>query len=163
MGVALVDFANQLKVELSVPGEDPFPDAIEDDYDDFLRGGFWDARRAGLLGGFTEDDGVVTPRTGSVDISRDEIQLVIFLTAIKIVRNQLRSLKTQLDVKAGSASYSYQQSSLVLRELLKDLINERDTLIGQLSTTYGSGTSVHYIDAATLRGRFWRPADMWDC
>lgn len=163
MGVALVDFAPQLVVELSVPGEDPFPDAIDDDYDAFLRGGFWDARRAGLLGNFTEEDGVVTPRTGDEDINRDEIQLIIFLTAIKIVRNQLRKLKTQLDVKAGSTSYSYQQSSLVLRELLKDLLSERDKVIDQLSTTYGTGVTGDYFDAAALRGRFWRPADVWDC
>lgn len=149
MSVDLGDLVEDLQSEVNPPGNDLFPGAIDDEWISNLRNAFWQARLEGMLAGYTESDGVITPITGTTDLSRDLQQLIIVYAGMRVVRNTLRSLNTMFSAKAGSVSFETQQSAQVLKGLLDDLKYEKELILTRLSDV-GQVPS-HYIDAVLAR------------
>lgn len=149
MSVDLGDLTDFLVAEVNVPGGDVFTGATEDDYLVRLQNAFWEATLDGLITGYTESDGVISPTSGTTDLGRDLQQLVIFYAGISIVRNHLRSLNTAFRAKAGPVEYETQQAATVLRDLLTELQKKRAIILERLSETYATDT--YYIDAVLAR------------
>lgn len=147
MAVDLGDLIETLKREVAAPGaeETTFPDATEDIWLGNLQDAFWDARLDGMLKDFTESDGLVTPITGTTDITRDLQQLVVLYAGIRIVRNSLRALNTVFRAKAGPVEFETQNSASVLKSLLDMLMERRHGVLLRLSDL-GQVPS-YYIDA----------------
>lgn len=149
MAVLLEDLIPSLQREVSPPGEDLFPDAIDDEWLGNLQDAFWDARLDGLLEGFTEAEGVVSPMSGTTDMTRDLQQLVVLYAGIRIVRNHLRALNTLFRAKAGPVEFETQKSANLLKGLLDELHARRNLVLTRLSDV-GSVDS-YYIDALVAR------------
>lgn len=149
MAVALADLVDSLRREVSPPGEDLFPDAVDADFEGNLQDAFWEARLDGLLEGYTESGGSVTPSSGSTDLTRDLQQIIVLYAGVRIVRNHLRSLNTLFRSKAGPVEFETQKSAAVLKSLLDDLHSRRALVLARLSDV-GSSDS-YYIDALIAR------------
>lgn len=148
MAVDLGDLTEFLVAEVNIPGGDVFA-ASDDDYLLRLQNAFWEATLDGLISGYTETDGVITPSSGSTDLSRELQQLVIFYAGISIVHNHLRSINTMFKAKAGPVEYETQQAATLLRDLLAELQRKRAIVLDRLSETYA--TETFYIDAVRSR------------
>lgn len=159
MSVDLGDLVESLKREVAAPGEEEtaFPNATEDIWLGNLQDAFWDARLDGMLAGFTESDGLVTPVSGTTEITRDLQQLVVLYAGIRIVRNSLRTLNTTFRAKAGPVEFETQNSASVLKGLLDLLMERRHAVLLRLSdlgqvpsyyidAVYGRELSIHYGD-----------------
>lgn len=157
MAVDLGDLTDNLIAEVNAPGEDVFSSADEDDYLTRLQNAFWEATLDGLISGFEETDGVITPATGSTDISRELQQLVIFYAGISIVRNHIRSLDSVFRAVAGPVEFEVQKAASVLRDLLAELQRKRAILLERLSDLYGTDT--YYIDSNRARDDSLRYGD----
>jgi hypothetical protein len=157
MAVDLGDLTDNLIAEVNAPGEDVFASAVEDDYLLRLQNAFWEATLDGIISGYTETDGVITPDSGTTDISRELQQLVIFYAGISIVRNHLRNLNTVFRAKAGPVEFETQNAATVLRDLLAELQKKRAIVLDRLSETYSTDT--YYIDAVAARDESFRYGD----
>lgn len=151
MAVDLGDLVDSLKREVSVPGDfaTVFPNSTDGDLSGALSDAFWDARLDGLIVGYTETDGLVTPTSGSVELTRDLQQLVVFYAGYRIVRNALRSISTSFRAKAGPVEYETQQAATQLTEILKDLQRRRMQLLERLSDL--GQIPAFYVDAYASR------------
>ncbi len=165
MAVNLADYVASVRAEVNPPGTDVFPDASDSDWEDRLIGAFWNSRLDGFLAGYTENadhvsPGVITPvTTGAVDLPRELIQLIIFYAGLQAVRSQLLILKTLFKAQAGSVSVEQQQSSNVLRDVLKDLIDRRQQLWKQLSDQ--GFIRIGYLSALVERDRSLMLSTQW--
>lgn len=134
MAVDVTGFVENLQGEVNAPGFNLFPDATDEQWELQLIGAFWEAKLLGFLENFTMDDtGSITPVSGSTDISREEVQLVIFIAGIRALRGQMTALRTSTRYKAGPVEYEVQQSVNLLRELFKDLQDKLKLILGRLS------------------------------
>jgi hypothetical protein len=149
MAVDLSDLVDSLKREVNAPGLTQLPDATDTQYLGNLQDGFWEAVLDGLIEGYTETDGIVTPVSGTTDLSRELQQLVVFYAGFRIVRNLMRDLKTAFKASAGPVSYETEQSANLLKSILDDLKGKRNFLLNRLSDL-GAVNSV-YIDALSAR------------
>ncbi len=151
MAVDLGDLVESLKREIASPGEyeATFPNSTDDSLVGSLSDAFWEARLDGLLVGFVEGDGVVTPITGTTDLSRDLQQLIVFYAGYKILFNVLRGIQTSFRAKAGPVEFETQQSASALTEILKELKFRRNLLLTRL-TEIGAIPS-YYVDAYLSR------------
>jgi len=146
MSVDLGDLVDNLKAEVNAPGEDVFgTDASDDDYIHRLQNAFWETLLDGLVSGYFETDGIVTPDSGSTEISRERQQLVIFYAGISIVRNHIRSLDTVFRAVAGPVEFEVQKAATVLRDLLAELQRKRALLLERMSDTYS--TDAYFFDS----------------
>lgn len=157
--IDLGDLIESLQREVNAPGLDQLPGATDTDYLGNLQDGFWEAVLDGVISGYTESDGIVTPVSGDTDLGRDLQQLVVFYAGFRIVRNQLRDLKTLFKTAAGPVSYETQQSALILSRIMDDL-NKRRSIILQRLGDIGNTSSV-YIDGVIARDEAVRYGDTW--
>ena len=144
-----------LQREVAVPGEfgTYFPDTLDEELTPALGDGFAQAQLEGWFPDVTLDTGtfVTTP-----DISLAGGQLVVYFTAMRMVRARLFNRASRESYRAGPAEYETEFSSLVMREILKDFRTKIDTLTKQAK----SATAVYVIDsymtrAATDWGAFY--------
>lgn len=152
MAVDLSELIDSLKREVGTPGNEDstFPDALDADWLGHLQDGFWQARLDGMLEGYQETDGVVTPVASSAaDLTRDLQQLVVLYAGIRIVTNQLRGIQTLFRAKAGAVEYETQQSAQVLKEILQELHRRRAVALERLSDLGQAET--YYVDAVAER------------
>lgn len=149
MAVDLGDLIEPLQREVSPPGEDLFPNATEDEWLGNLQDAFWDARLDGLLEGYTEVDGSVTPVSGTTEMARELQQIVVLYAGVRIVRNHLRALNTLFRAKAGPVEFEQQKSANLLTDLLAELRDRRKTLLIRLGDL--GLTDSYYIDALVAR------------
>lgn len=149
MAVDLSDLLDSVKREVSAPGLTQLPNATDADYLGNLQDGFWETVLDGLISGYTESDGIVNPVSGDTDLPRDLQQLVVFYAGFRIVRNQLRDLKSTFRTKAGPVEYETQQAASVLVRILDDLKSKKSIILDRLSDTYSTNTV--YIDALRAR------------
>lgn len=165
------DYITNLQREVQPPGTVEFPNATDDDWLGNMIDGFWEARLDGLLQGYTMDENgklyhITTMNQNLPDVAqptqgpqfqnweadgqtRETVQLVIFYAGYRILRNQLRTLRTQFRAAAGPVSFEYQQSASMLVELMRDLVNRRDIVLRRLSDL--GVVPTYYIDALTSR------------
>ena len=154
MAVDLSDLVESLKREVNPPGTDYFPDASDTEFLGNLIDGFWEAVLDGLISGYTvDDDGLVTPVSGSTDMARDVQQIIVFYAGFRILRNVLRNIQTTFRAKAGPVEYETQQSASTLKDLLADLSNRRKLLLDRLSDMGAIPT--YYADAVVEREARW--------
>lgn len=152
MAVDLSDLVEVLKREVSVPGgeESTFPNADDSSWLGHIQDAFWDVRLDGMIPGYQESDGIVTPiDTSDDDLSRDLQQLVVLYAGIRIVRNQLRQIQTQFRAKAGPVEYETQQSATLLKDILAELHKRRAVVLERLSDL--GSVEDYYIDAIAQR------------
>lgn len=145
MAVDLSDLVDSLKREVNAPGIAQLPNATDPEYLGNLQDGFWEAVLDGVISGYIETDAIVTPSSGTTDLPREMQQLVVFYAGFRIVRNQMRDLKTAFKAAAGPVNYETQQSAIVLKSILEDLKIRRAFLLNTLSEN-GKIDAV-YIDA----------------
>lgn len=163
MSVDLSNYVDSLKREVSPPGVDDFPAAVDSEWIGNLADAFWEARLDGLLATFTcDENGIVTPLVTQSpplpDMGRDMVQLVVLYASFRILRNTLRGLRTEFSASAGPVHFQYQQSANLLTELIKDLINRRDIILARLSDL---GTApVYVIDGILARDDALRYGDI---
>lgn len=149
MAVDLSDLVENLKREVNAPGLNQFPDATDAQYVGNLQDGFWESVLDGAIIGYTESDAIVTPKTGTTDLPRELQQLVIFYAGARILRNQLRDIKSSFKAKAGPVEFEQQQSASLLVAILKDLMARRLALIDSLVNA--NDRSVYYFDGLAAR------------
>lgn len=150
MAVDLGNLIENLKAEVQPPGEDAFPDATDDDWVMRLMNAFWTAVLDGVINGYTVDDnGIVTPTSGTTDLSRMMQQIVVFYAGIDIVRNSLRTLNISTHSVAGPVEFEITKSANTLRDILKELQTRRDIILTRLSDLGAIPTS--YVDAVLAR------------
>lgn len=149
MAVDLGDLVQYLEAEVSPPGNDLFADTEDDEWITRLANGFWNARLDGLLAGYVEADGAVTPTSGDTDMSRELQQVIVFYAAYDTILLALRSLNTTFRAQAGPVSYETGQSAQVLRDIANALREKRNLLLSRLSDI--GATSDYVIDAIIAR------------
>jgi hypothetical protein len=151
MAVDLSDLVESLQREVNAPGIDQLPDATTAQYTGNLSDSFWQAKLEGLITGYTESDGIVTPEdtVNGVDLPREQQQLIVFMAGMRIITNQLRDMKTTFRAKAGPVEYETQQSANLLVEILKNLRSQKASILDYLAE-HGA-TSVTIIDAVRYR------------
>jgi hypothetical protein len=152
MAVDLGDLVESLQREVSPPGQldDLFPGIGDDVWIGYLSDGFWEIRLDGMLAGYIEEDGEITPTaTGGTDLPRELQQLIVLYAGIRLLRNQLMNTGTLFRAQAGPVEFETQNSAQLLRDLFAELRAKRDFLLGQL-TELGLVTYA-YIDMVQAR------------
>lgn len=159
MAVDLGDLVDNLKASVNPPGQDLYPDATDDDWLTRLQNAFWSARMDGMLAAYTESDGSITPLSGTTDITRDLLQIVVLYASIDVAYNTLQNMRTQFRASAGNVSFEYQQSANAITQILKELSERRKIILTRLSDL---GTVPAYaIDAVIARDMAMRYVDTW--
>lgn len=133
MAIDLADLVDSIKLEVSPPGQDLFPDASDDEWAARLANAFWNARIDGMLPGYVESDGLVTPITGDTDMPRDLQQVIVFMAAYDTVFLKLLNTQTGFRAKAGSVEYETSSSAQILRDLANSLRDRYLLLLRRLS------------------------------
>lgn len=150
MSVDLGDRIPDLVAEINPPGVDLYTAAGDADWIDRLKNGFWSAVLEGVIKGYAvDDDGLVTPTTGTTDMPRDLQQIVVLYTAYKVVLYKLLEAKTRFKAVAGPVSYETEQSAGVLREVLQNIRNSLNLVINRLGDMNAVNTTV--LDAVIER------------
>lgn len=148
--VDVSDLIDQLKSSVNPPGTNLFPDALESDWVNNLRNGFWEATLDGVIIGYTEDEGAITPITpGTVDFPKDLQQLTILYAGVTIIRNYIMNMKSVFRTVAGPVEYEVQFSAQVLKSILDELVRKRSIILQRLSDL--NHTNSFYFDAAIAR------------
>lgn len=161
MAVDLGDLIEDLQSEVNPPGSTLVPTDDEDAWLSNLRNAFWQARLEGMLPGYQEASGSITPisPTGS-DLGRELQQLIIIYAGIRIIRNTIRGINTQFRASAGPVTFETQQSAQVLKGILDDLFEEKKLILLRLSDV-GKVPTV-YIDSVIARDESLRFGDsLW--
>lgn len=149
MAVDLEELVPSLRRMVNPPGSELFPDATDGILTGYLSDAFWLAKLDGFFGGYTENDGLVSPESGTTELARDWQQLIVFYAGAQIVENELRGKNTAFRTKAGPVEYEVQNSAQLLREHLLSLNKRRDYLLDLLSTKYN--ITPGYIDMIAAR------------
>lgn len=149
MAVDVSDLIDLLKSSVSPPGTDLFPDAVESDWLNNLRNGFWDAVLDGIITGYTEDDGSISPVSGTIEFPKDLQQLTILYAGITILRNYLMNMNSMFRSKAGPVEFETQKAPSVLKGILDELVRRRTQILTRLLDT--KSTNSYYIDSAIAR------------
>ena len=146
--VDLSEFTDSLRREVTPPGSDLFSDVSDDVFTGYLADAFWEARLDGFVKNWTCDvDGVVLPLTGTEDLPRELVGLLVLYGGIKILRNRIMNLNQRFSAKAGPVEYEVQNSANVLAELLRQLDARRKELLDEVEAT-----PTFYYDAYLIRG-----------
>lgn len=133
MSVDLSDLVSSFRLEINPPGQDLFPDATDTELTDRLANAFWNARIDGMLPGYVEAEGLITPITGTTDMPRELQQVIVFMAAYNTIYLKLLNQRTGFRAKAGSVEYETQNSATVLKELADSLKQRYAILLGRLS------------------------------
>lgn len=151
MAVDLADHVESLKREVQPPGTELYAGVDDSDWVGYLADAFWEARLDGFLEGFTcDEEGVIEPTSGSDDIDRGSLALVILYAGIRVLRNRILNMGTGIRAKAGPVEFEQQSSATVLTEMLKQLRATKDRIITALDGS-GTATSVAIFDAFSSR------------
>lgn len=151
MAIDLGDLVESLQREVSPPGTNLFPDAVDDEYFGHLQDSFWEVKLDGIevFDNYTESEGLVTPTAGTTELTRDLQQLIVLYAGIRIVRNALRNINTLFRSVAGPVEFETQQSATVMKAILEELQIRRNFVLNRLSDI-GSVDST-YIDMVITR------------
>lgn len=132
----LVDLVEAFKREAAIPGTfaTAFPNTTDDDIELSLGDAFAEAQLDGFFGTLelNAEDGEVDP-----DLSVAGAALVVMYAGMRIVRQQLRGMKTRY--KAGNVEV--EQSASALTEELKQIERRKNQLLANaIRAGRGSGT-----------------------
>lgn len=155
----LGDLIESVQREVNPPGSTIFPEAIEDEYLGHLQDAFWETTLDGLISGYTEADGLVTPVSGDTELSRELQQLIVIYAGFKMLKNYLTNVNSTFRAVAGPVEFETGKSAALLTELMKDLIARRNSLLARLSEQ--GQVSTYYYDQVISRGESYRYGDTW--
>lgn len=133
MSVDLGDLVEFVKVEVNPPGTELFADATDAEWITRLQNAFWNARLDGMLAGYVEADGEITPETGSTDMPRELQQVIVFMAGYAALMQRLSSIRTGLRAKAGPVEFETQNSATVLHDQALALKDRLDRILYLLS------------------------------
>ena len=159
MAVDLGDLVESLQREVSPPGTNLFPNATDDDWLGHLRDAFWEARLHGLLAGYTEDEGEITPLSGDTDLTRDMQQLIVLYAGFRITLTQFQNINSGFRAKAGPVEFETAKSAQTLKGVL-DAIKARIGLVLENLSAYG-GSNTSVLDAVIERTYSQSVGDVW--
>ena len=159
MAVDLADLVEDVKSEMNVPGVDNYPDATDDQWVTQLRNAFWEVVLDGLISGYTESDGIVSPQSGTTELSRELQQLIVYYVGVRVAKAKLLELRTAFKAAAGPVKFEYEQSAGVMKELLQEYVRRRNFWLARLSDV-GSVPS-YYLDGVMARDDATRWGDTW--
>lgn len=150
--VDLADLVPDLEIELSLPGVDAYPTVSEEEWVNRLRNAFWYVVLDGLIVGYEDSDGIITPISANgTALPRDMQQLIIMYTSINVIRNKLMDLKTVFRAKAGSTEYETQQAASVLTAILDQFAQRQKYLVDRIAEGNGPARETYYFDGFNLR------------
>jgi hypothetical protein len=130
MAVDLSDFVSTMRREVTPLGSTLFLDVTDAALVGFMADAFWEARMDGFFLGYSADeDGIVTNDTGTTDLPRKDIALIVVYAGIRILRNQIMNTQTMFRAKAGPVEFEQQSSAIMLREMLQQLRDTKQRLI----------------------------------
>lgn len=156
--VDLADLVADMETELSVPGTATWGAATEEQWVAHLRNAFWEAVLDGIIVGYTENEGLVSPKSGDGTLPRELQQVIIYYGGIRIIRNKLLDLKTKFKTSAGTVAYETEQSANVLKGLLDELVRRRNIWLQRLSDM--GTTDSQYVDAVVMRHEGYLSGDL---
>ena len=150
MAVDLADYVDSLKREVIPVGSNLFGDLGDDIWVGHLSDAFWEARLDGFMQGYVADeDGVITPESGSTDLDRRFVALIVLYAGIRVLRNRILNMNTGFRAKAGPVEFEQQNSATMLAEMLKQLRSTKDRILEELDDF--DATGVLYLDAFSTR------------
>lgn len=159
MAVDLLDLIPALKVAVNPPGSDLFSTTTNEEWVLRLENAFWNARLDGLFSNYRAESGAIEPVSGTTDITRDALQLVILYAGLDVVLSELRNAQSAFKAVAGPVSYETQRSAQLLREVLMTIRARINQIIYNLSTL---GVADSYaIDAVIARTESIGAGDSW--
>lgn len=150
MAVDLGDLLETLQRAVNPPGQNVFAEATDEDYEGYLSDSFWEMVLRGYISGYEAVDTVVTPTSGSTDLSRSLQQLIVTNAAMNILRIQLLNIETGFRTKAGSVEYETSRSATAIRAVLESLQKTYDEILGNLPST-NEGHPTFYYDINYVR------------
>lgn len=115
----------------------------------YLTDAFWLAKMDGFMAGFVEEDGEIEPETGTTDLDRKYVALIVLYAAINILSLRILNTKSAFKAKAGPVEYEEQTSATMLAEMLKQLRAAKDRILDELDEL--EATAVLYLDALSVR------------
>lgn len=149
MSVDLADLVPSIKLEVNPPGTNLFPEATDAEWVERLANAFWNARIDGMLPGYIEADGLISPISGSTDMPRELQQVIVFMAAYNAIYLKLLNTRTSFRAKAGAVEYETQNAATVLKDLADSLKQRYVLLLQRLADMGMVGTYV--IDAVMAR------------
>ena len=152
MSVDLSDFVDSLRREVTPAGTTMFDDVSDATMTGYLADAFWEARLDGFLLGYSADpDGMVTPvNSGSPDMPRSMVALLVLYAGMRILRNRILNTTTSLRAKAGPVEFEQQNSATMLAEMLRQLAATKTRLI---DNSLMFQTEVSMVDGLSVRDR----------
>lgn len=164
MAVDLSDYVDSLRREITPLGSDIFSTVNATALTGYLSDAFWEARLDGFMTNYVADeDGVVTPTSGTTDLDRRYVALVVLYAGIKILRNRILNMNTSFRAKAGPVEFEQQNSATMLAEMLKQLRATKDRILEELDDAEAM-TTVLYLDAFSVRlfdgSSYWGSAEL---
>jgi len=156
MSIDLADLVDNLKREVNPPGVVVFADATDADYEGYVTDSFWEMTLRGYISGYTAVDTVVSPDSGTTDLSRSMQQLIVINAAMVILRIHLVNIDTSFRAVAGSVEYETQKSANSIRSALTSLETRYNSIIDGLPSD-NEGHPTYYSDAFYLRDYYGDP------
>jgi hypothetical protein len=156
----LITLVPALKRELAVPGE--FPTTFPNTQDSDLAGSLADSFAQAQLDGFFSKQ-VVDPVALTVNpgLSSGGGALIIIYASERMIRSQLRALKTTVKYEAAGVIYETQQSANVLTEQLKEFSVRRLRLLSLILRQARSARAVYVTDGYLTRSQGYYPLNYY--
>lgn len=152
MAIDVGDLVENLTAEVNPPGTDLFPNATASQWELRLANAFWELVIAGLITGYTEEDGIITEdvATPANDLGRDYQQLMVLAAAINVITMEMVNINTAFRAQAGPVEYEVQKSAAVLAAVLDRLEKRFNRIIADLPDANVPATDF-YFDPFCLR------------
>lgn len=160
MPVDLGDRVEDLKNELNPPGQDLYPTATDEVWLGKLINAFWNAVLEGVITGYVvDDDGLVSPTSGTTDMARDIQQVIVLYAAYNAVLMQVLNAKASFRAKAGPTEYETSQSATTLKAALDAARERLNIIIRRLGDLGSVNTAV--LDAVVERTYSMAYGEQW--
>lgn len=131
----LSELTTSLRNLVARPGtfDDTFPETTDEDLVGVLLDGFAEAHLEGLLTTVDADeDGLL-----DTDITRAQGALVVLLGGVRFLRSQLVNAVSHRRYEAGGAVFEEDTPVALLRDILKDLVAQKDRIVKDLGDSAG--------------------------
>lgn len=146
MAIDLADLIPAVIREVNAPGTNLFTGAVDDDWLGQLEDSFWEAKLFGFFANFSEADGLVTPITGTTELTRDWQQLIVLFAGIRTLRIKLINQGTSFHAKAGPVEITTSNSANLMTLAMKQLQEKITLLLNNLADSITGHTLVYYIN-----------------
>lgn len=163
MAVELAELVESLRGALNVPNaaQPLFDFTDEDDWINALATGFWRVKSRGRAVGLFADyrlnadsDQIVNIVDDTIDMDREDQELVVLQTGMTVVESMLLQLPTHTVDKAGPVEVERERSSTVLRQILQDKRAELEQALTELGAGTSNATRSYVVDSILSRSGY---------